>query len=120
MPTPQSVTTELQKTGPSAIIELFELALVPALHGASDVYYFHAGTNQLSVSITFGGNNYRRFPIEATGFEYNGRGQLPRPTIRVANLNSLLSAVLLAVNAFNPGHDLTGADRKSTRLNSSH
>lgn len=109
-----SIAAELQKTGPSAIIELFELQLVPELHGSSDIYRFHAGTNNLNVSIDFGGNDYRRFPVEATGFEYNGQGQLPRPTLRAANLNSLLSAILLVVNQFNPGNDLTGA--KVTRI----
>ena len=109
-----SIAAELQKAGPSAVIELFELQLVQSLHGSADVYRFHAGTNGLNVSVTWAGNNYRRYPVEATGFEYTGNGQLPRPTLRVANVDSLISAVLIVVNTANPGNDLTGA--KLTRI----
>ena len=34
-------TEELQKVNPSAKIELFEIHLVAALHGSSDVSRFH-------------------------------------------------------------------------------
>ena len=48
-------------------------------------------------------------PIEAEGFEYKGDGGLPRPTIRIANLNSNITQLLLGVNAVTPGNDLNGA-----------
>ena len=38
-------TEELQKANPSAKIELFEIHLVSALHGSSDVKRFHNGIN---------------------------------------------------------------------------
>ena len=53
-------------------------------------------------------------PIEAEGFEFKGDGTLPRPTMRIANTNSFVTAVLLAVNETTPGNDLTGA--KLTRI----
>ena len=40
-----STFADLQSINPSAIIELFQLKLDSALHGASTTYYFHAGSN---------------------------------------------------------------------------
>ena len=47
------VFSDLQKVNPSAIIELFTLALDTNLHGVNTVYRFHAGSNlpkQLSMN----------------------------------------------------------------------
>lgn len=113
MATPVS---ELQKINPSSIIELFELQIFANLHGANFTYRFHAGTNALTTNgnITWNSNAYSRLPIEVTGFEYSGQGQLPRPTVRVANLLGSITAILLDVNTTTPGNDLTGA--KLTRI----
>ena len=111
-----SVYEELAVLAPNAIIELFELSLVAALHGSSDTYYFHAGANAaVTGNIVWNGNTYVRLPIEATGFEYNNGGSLPRPTLSVANLGGEISALLLVANAFTPGNDLGGAAVKRIR-----
>lgn len=110
-----TVSEELQKVDPSAIIELFELQLIADLHYASasppaiTTYRFHAGTNELSADVVWAGNTYSRFPVQAEGFEYSGTGQLPRPTLTAANLNGLLTLALLDVNAYTPGNDLINA-----------
>lgn len=110
-----AVSEELQKIAPSAIIELFQFHLVSGLHynpaspPATTVYYFHAGTNDLSANVTWAGQVYTRFPVEAEGFDYNGSGQLPKPKFTVANLNSLLTLALMDVNAYTPGNDLINA-----------
>jgi lambda family phage minor tail protein L len=114
MTVPTPVITELQKLAPSALIELFELQLFSNLHGAATVYRFHAGTNSLQQDLIWAGNTYNRWPVEATGFEYGGGGQLPRPNIKVANVLSTITAVLLSVNTATPGNDLNGA--KVTRI----
>ena len=104
------IITDLQKINPSAIIELFTLTLDSSLHGAATVYRFHAGTNlNANGKIVWAGNDYLRFPVEATGFAYQ-RGQLPRPTLTVSNMGSpSISAILLTVNQTTAGNDLTGA-----------
>jgi lambda family phage minor tail protein L len=115
-----TVSEELQKINPSAVIELFELALVSGLHynpsspPTTTTYRFHAGTNELSGDLVWAGNTYSRFPVQADGFEYSGTGQLPTPRISVANLNGLLTLALLDVNAYTPGNDLINA--KVTRI----
>ena len=115
-----AVSEELQKLAPSAIIELFQLQLISGLHydpsdpPATTTYYFHAGTNELSGNIVWAGTTYTRFPVQADGFEYAGTGQLPTPSITAANLNGLLTLVLIDVNTYTPGNDLINA--KFTRI----
>jgi lambda family phage minor tail protein L len=100
MSAPESITSEIQKLAPSAVIELFE---IDATSLGGSVFMFHAGTNQISTSIVWQGNTYARFPIQASGFEFNGKGQLPRPRLSVSNVLSAITTVLLTYN------DLQGA-----------
>ena len=104
------IFSSLQDINPSAIIELFTLQLSTALHGANTVYRFHAGSNlNANGKIVWDGNDYLRFPVQATGFAYQ-RGQLPRPTLTVSNMGTpSISAILLTVNQTTAGNDLTGA-----------
>jgi len=102
--------SELQKLAPSAIIELFEIHLVTAIHGANTVFRFHSGTNAINNgNIVWAGNSYQAFPVEATGFEYNGNGQLPRPKLIISNVLRFMTSILLVINETSPGNDLNGA-----------
>ena len=104
-----AVFSNLQSINPSAIIELFTLQLSTALHGANTIYRFHAGSNlNANGKIVWAGNEYLRFPIQATGFAFQ-KGQLPRPKIAISNATGLVSAILLTVNETTTGNDLTGA-----------
>ncbi len=108
-------TSELQKINPSAVIELFELQLIASIHGSDQLYRFHSGSNQNgNGEIVWQGNSYARFPIEAEGFEFTGKGQIPRPTLTVSNVLSTLTTLIASVNAFTPANDLNGA--KLTRI----
>tara|TARA_Y100000401_G_C8270865_1_gene198270 strand:- start:40 stop:621 length:582 start_codon:yes stop_codon:yes gene_type:complete len=104
------VFSDIQKINPSAIIELFSLALDTNLHGANTVYRFHAGSNlDANGKIVWAGDDYLRFPVQATGFAYQ-RGQLPRPRLSVSNMGTpAMSAILLTVNQTTTGNDLAGA-----------
>ena len=104
-----AVFSNLQSINPSAIIELFTLQLSTALHGANTIYRFHAGSSlNANGKIVWAGNEYLRFPIQATGFAFQ-RGQLPRPKIAISNATGLISSILLSVNETTTGNDLTGA-----------
>ena len=103
------VFSSLQDINPSAIIELFALRLFQDLHGSTQVYRFHAGSNlNANGQIVWAGNAYLRFPIQASGFSFQ-KGQLPRPKIIISNATGLISAILLSVNETTTGNDLTGA-----------
>tara|TARA_R100001443_G_C3325106_1_gene171028 strand:+ start:147 stop:701 length:555 start_codon:yes stop_codon:yes gene_type:complete len=90
--------SELQKANPSAIIELFILELITAIHGSSNVYRFHSGRSQNNnASIVFAGQTYTALPIEASGFEYNGK-QLPRPKLSISNVLGTISTILASLS----------------------
>ena len=103
-------TAELQKLTDKSIIELYSITLVSALHGSTDVSRFHSGVGMnSSASIIWQGNTYDRFPVIAEGFEYTGKGTLPRPTLTVSNLLGTITALMATVNATTPFNDLQGA-----------
>ena len=111
-------TSELQSINPSSILELFKLELVEGLHFATGnpssvptVYRFHSGTSMNSRSnIIWQGDSYERFPITATGFEFAGSGQIPRPTLQMSNLGGItrsgsvitMTDLLIIVNLTTP------------------
>lgn len=86
------ITAEIQKLAPGAIIELFVLDTTSI---GGDISYFHSGTNELNTNIIWQGQEYQRYPVEASGFEYTGNGQLPRPKIRVSNAFGAITALIL-------------------------
>ena len=96
----ENIAVELQSLEPSAIIELFQL---DASSFGGDIYYFHAGTNNLRQPVVWQGQEYTPFPVEITGFEFNAGGQLPRPKMKVANVTGVITALVLAYQ------DLLGA-----------
>jgi lambda family phage minor tail protein L len=100
-----ALTSEIQSLSPSAIVELFQLDCT--IVGGS-VLYFHAGTNQLSGNVIFAGHTYTRYPIHASGFEFSGNSQFPRPKLAVSNS---LSAITTLMQVYN---DLLGC--KVTRI----
>ena len=103
------IFSSLQDINPSAIIELFTLQLSTALHGANTIYRFHAGSNlNANGKIVWAGNEYLRFPIQASGFAFQ-KGQLPRPKLTISNATGLISSILLTVNEVTTGNDLRGA-----------
>lgn len=89
------ISADIQGLEPSATIELFEL------HLDGEVLRFHAGTNQLMQPVVWQGQTYAPVPVQAEGFEASGRGQFPRPKLRVANIDGVISQALM-------GDDLSG------------
>jgi lambda family phage minor tail protein L len=98
MSTPQSIQEQLQSLEPSAIIELFQLQLTAAVNGVDSTFYYHAGTNELTADVVFNGITYAAYPIEVDGFEVSSKGTLPRPSMRIANANNAISALLVLYN----------------------
>ncbi|MDR6447490.1 lambda family phage minor tail protein L [Paraburkholderia terricola] len=56
-----------------------------------DLLRFHGHLQ--SASIFWQGNEYKPWPIQATGFEHTSDAQQPSPTLSVANLNGTISAL---------------------------
>ena len=119
-----SYISELQKPNPSAIIQLYELELVEGIHYATGnpdsvttTYCWHSGMTAAGAgSIVFNSKTYTPMPIEAEGFDQKS-GQndaIARPVLRVSNLLSTVSTILIEVNKITPGNDLINA--KLTRI----
>jgi len=122
--------SELQSLTPSAKIELFIMELVEGTHYATGnptsvptTFRFHAGTNMKTNSdIIWQGNTYEKFPITADGFAFEGRGQIPRPTLTMSNLGGIsrsgqvitVTDLISLVNLVTPHNDLINS--KITRL----
>ena len=117
--------SELQSLNPSSLIELFTLQLVEGIHYATGnpdsvptIFRFHAGTSMNSnANIIWQGNTYQKFPIDAQGFEFSGKGQIPRPQLTMSNLGGIsrsgavlsVTDLLIIVNLTTPHNDLLGA-----------
>lgn len=100
MTAPETITSEIQKLEPSAIVELFEM---DATGFGGDLLRFHAGTNGLRQNLVWQGETFTAFPIESSGFDLSGNGQLPRPKLRVANVTGAITFLALEYD------DLLGA-----------
>ena len=94
------IESDVQKLNPGQLVELFELD--PTSIGGSIVRW-HSGVNGLGNNIVWQGNTYSRFPVEAQGFSKTGKGTMPRPSIRVANVSGLIGAMARELS------DLVGA-----------
>ncbi len=108
----EPLSDELQKLAPTAVIDLFEIVLTPLVNNTApqnvrqadgtidDNTYlrYHAGTNNLVENVVFDSKTYPAAPVEVDGFAFSSKGTLPRPTLKVANVNNAISALLLSLN----------------------
>lgn len=88
-----SISADVQSLDPGAIIELFVL---DATSVGGTISYFHAGTNQLAGSVVWQGTTYQPWPIQVRGFDKSTQGQLPRPTMTLANVDGTIGAMAAA------------------------
>lgn len=86
-----SIASDIQKLSPGSIVELFVLD-ASAIGG--EIFYFHAGTNELNADVVWQGVTYTRYPVEASGFEVRADGPAPRPKIRASNFRGVLGAAV--------------------------
>lgn len=121
-----TIRSEIQQLATDALIEMFILDLT--MFPGGDVYYFTPNALQTTpafdggFSAGFSGGfdyffeaqesfapvvwqekTYIPAPIKSEGFEFNGKGQFPRPKLSVANANGLITGLIILFN------DLVGA-----------
>lgn len=94
----EPLAEQLQALAPTEIIDLFDIKLTLERNGVDDTLRYHAGKNGLISDIIFDGKTYPAAPVEIDGFEFTGKGTLPRPTLRVANVNGAISSLLAQYN----------------------
>lgn len=91
----EPLAEELLRLAPTAIIDLYEIELTEAVNGVDDILRYHPGKNGLTEDVKFGGETYPAVPVEIDGFEFSAKGVLPRPTLRVANVNNAITSLIL-------------------------
>ena len=91
----EPLAEELLKLDPTAIIDLFEVELTLAVNGVNDTLRYHPGKNGLTEDLKFDSQTYAAVPVEIDGFEFSAKGTLPRPTMRVANVNNAITNLIL-------------------------
>ena len=91
-----SVRADISQLGTMSLVEMF--VYDDRAIGGSNILRWHAGTKPTgNMPIVWQGLTYEPFPIEATGFEANAAGKLPRPTLRASNIGGTLGAYLRAL-----------------------
>ena len=76
----------------SGYLEFFELEVGVDSGGTRNVLYFHDGKNENTQDITYDGNTYVALPILMSGIEIKGDGATNRPTVTIANVESILKS----------------------------
>jgi lambda family phage minor tail protein L len=97
-----SIENEVRQGWHDAIIEMFEIDL-STIPGASGSYFFTKEVMPDNSKVSWKGQVYEPFPIEASGFELTAKGQIPKPQLVVANVLGTLGAVISSAE------DLVGA-----------
>jgi lambda family phage minor tail protein L len=98
-----TLRADVQKNWHDGLVEMFDFDLSSVTGDANDVFYF---TNQLkpdNAKIVWQGRTYDPLPILSTGYEKTTAGQIPQPSLTVANV---LGTLTQAVNSYG---DMVGA-----------
>jgi lambda family phage minor tail protein L len=85
-----TIDSVVQKLAPGVLVTMYELDLAPLGVTVDPVVRFTP--NQ--ATVVWNGNTYTPADVEADGFEWSGSGPLPRPTIKVSNINRVFSAMV--------------------------
>ena len=89
------IISDINGLEPGHIVDLFELDMSTGTASASQpIFRWHSGQNENLQEIVWQGNRYSAFPIVAEGFEFSGKGAIPRPSLTVANITTLLTSVI--------------------------
>lgn len=86
-------TSDTQALAPGSLIEMFEIDTSPIEPLTPNIYRIHSGVSLASQELHWQGQLFQRFPVETKGYEYTGKGALPRPTVRIANITGMLGTL---------------------------
>ncbi|KWA10659.1 phage minor tail protein L [Burkholderia territorii] len=90
-----TITGDIQQLSPGRIVELFE---VDATNIGGDMMRFHGHLQ--SQPIWWQGQEFRPWPIQATGFKKTTDAQQPTPTLNVGDLGATISALCVVLDDF--------------------
>jgi len=85
-----TINSAVQEFSPGELVELFVVDLTNLGGGLTR----WANTAFEASTITFDGDIYTPLAMETEGFEWNGKGSIPRPTIRIFPTSGIKAAML--------------------------
>ena len=88
----KTIESQAQLADPGALIELYSLDVTPY---GGPIEYFTPMVTEAQAPVVFDGITYSPVPVQAEGFEKNGKGALPRPKFSLSNINLGAGALLL-------------------------
>lgn len=107
-----TILQDIYQLKPNNLVTLYELDLSPCIgrYGATtqEKYYWCDGVNDLGNDIVWNGITYSRYPIQASGFDKQGNGSIPRPKLVAGNYGGIIGDLAREYN------DIIGA--KVTRI----
>lgn len=93
-----SLQARQQSLTPGVELELFEFdaSALKTLDGTGvgNLYRFCSSYRVTTGTVSFGGNTYTPIAIEAEGFETKGKGTLPTPKLRIANIDLWATTII--------------------------
>lgn len=101
------IATDVQRLEREAKVVLFEIDVTKL--GGELLRFSPIVDGQEAWPIEFGGNQYQRLPIKAEGFEWNGTGTAPRPSL------TLLAKDLVFLSLIVNSNDLVGCPVRRIR-----
>lgn len=87
-----TIRADAQQLTPQQLVEMYVWDDRPI--GGPNVFYWHPGTTAGNRAIVWQGIEYVPFPVEATGFQRTGTGELPRPKLKVSNIGGTIGAYI--------------------------
>lgn len=108
-----TILQDIYQLNTENLVTFYELDLSPCIgrYGATtqDKYYWVDGVNDLGNDIVWNGTTYTRYPIQATGFDKQGNGTIPRPKLVAGNYGGIIGDLAREYN------DIIGAKLVRTR-----
>lgn len=95
-----TIESLVQSLSPGEMVHLYQL---DATSLGGSIYNFTSGPTDTGL-VTFGGVQYFPVDLEASGFDWNGKGALPQPKIKISNAAHFLAAATITLK------DLVGAN----------
>lgn len=101
-----TIESDIQRLAVDNIVEMFSLdatGLTSSIDGSAGAIHRFCSSVKNEAAVVWQGYTYQPYPIEAKGFDRTSQGQIPRPTITLADVSGVIGAV---INEFD---DLLGA-----------
>lgn len=100
------LSAHVQSPSLDELVTLFDIdatAITGEIYRVTPMAYGNPATGEASAAVVWRGYTYSPIPLQSDGWEMNGKGTLPSPTLKVSNISLAFSSLNLTYG------DLLGA-----------